>query len=435
MLYKLFSLVAITFLCLFSSNTYAKDAYSVRLTGQVEPGLQAYIQRVVKLAESNDGIVVLDIDTPGGRVDAALAIKNSLLDAQVPTVAYVNRNALSAGALIALSAEKLYMAPGGTIGAATPIIGDVTKKAPEKVVSALRSAFAGAAEARAKNPKIAKAMVDDSIEIAGISEKGKLLTLTSEEANKLKFSDGTASSLENALTLAGYTNINVLQQQPAIAEQIVRFITRGEVASLLMTIGFLALLLEFKGAGWGIAGLIAIACYGLLFWGHHIAGLAGGEEIAFIIVGVLLILLEILVIPGVGIAGIGGVGLLLYGLVMMLVGETVTGPAVVEAMTLVSISLILSVIGAVILLRLLFGKSSDSKLVLDNGYAEPNVNTPNTVKIGDTGITTTMLRPAGIALINGQRIDVVTQGDLMEAQQAVIVHSIEGNRVVVKALT
>ncbi len=376
---------------------------------------------------------MLDIDTPGGRVDAALAIKNILLDAKVPTIAYVNRNALSAGALIALSAEKLYMVPGGTIGAATPIIGDVSKKAPEKVVSALRSAFAGAAEARGRDPKLAKAMVDDSIDIPDISKPGKLLTLTTEEAKKLEFIDGVSISLSDALNKAGFEDVRIFEQKPALAENIVRFITRGEVASLLMTIGFLAVLLEFKGAGWGIAGIIALLCYGLLFWGHHIAGLAGGEEIAFVGIGIGLILLEVLVIPGIGIAGIGGAALLIYGLVMMLVGETVTPDAVMGAMLTVSIAAIASIVLAVVMIRVMFGRAEGNKLILTDSYADGKaVATDHDIKIGDRGQATTMLRPAGIAIINGQRMDVVTQGDLIDVNQAIVVHSVEGNRVVVR---
>ena len=217
----------------------SQRVYVATISGSIDLGMTPYIKRVLREAtDSTASTVVLDINTPGGRLDAAFEIKDSLLKAEVPIIAYVNREAFSAGALIAIASNKIYIAPGGVLGAATPV--DSTgEKASEKVVSAVRTDFKSVAELRGRDTNIAEAMVDDEVAIEGLVEKGKLLTLTSTEALKWGYSEGEASNIDALLKAEGLASATIIYVQPSFSERLVRFITNPVVAGILISLGFL----------------------------------------------------------------------------------------------------------------------------------------------------------------------------------------------------
>lgn len=416
----------------------------ITINGEIEHGVVAYVERALKTAQ-NDGAtaLIVEINTPGGRVDSALAIKDSLLSAQTPTIAFINHNALSAGALIALSMDKIYMTEGSTIGAATPVTGD-SEKASEKMVSALRSAFASTAEATDRDPEIARAMVDEDIEIKDIVEKGKLLTLTAKEAQKLGLTNGITTTIDAALANAGIENISEkdIQFIPISAsENFVRFITSGMVASILLTLGFLGMLLEFKAPGWGLAGLISVIAYGLFFWGHHLAGLAGWEDILLMILGVLLILLELFIIPGTGLAGLLGFVSLIAGLAMAMVGSEQgwSSQALIDAATMVSATFVVGLILSLTILKLIFKRAVfNSGFVLKDSYIDQEKEQikekleKNPLEIKQKGMAVTDLRPAGTALFEDEKFSVVTEGSFIEKGTKLKIIDIEGVRIVVR---
>lgn len=425
----------------------SNKVYKIELRGEVETGLSAFIERGVKTAEAgNAKAFLLDIDTPGGRVDAALQIKDLLLSSKVPVITYVNRHALSAGALIAMAGEKMYMAPGSAIGAATPIIGEVTEKAPEKIVSALRSSFASTAEARGRSPNVAKAMVDDEISFGTYAPSGKLLTLTAQEAKRLEFTDGIKNTQEDVLSAVNASDADIIVLTPSAAENFVRFITSAMVSSLLLTIGFLGITLELKTPGFGFGGLLAIAAYGLFFWGHHLAGLAGMEDILLVLGGVFLIILEIFVIPGFGVIGLAGLIAVLAGLIMALTGnpDVVPVEAYIDAATNVSIALFSAIVLALIVVKMIFKDNMfSSGFVLTGSYRDDhNVSQSeakykeheiaNTLKIGEKGKAHTALRPAGTAIFKDKKYSVVTEGDFIDAKANIEIVLIEGGRIVVR---
>ena len=203
--------------------------------------------------------VILEINTFGGRLDAAVLIRDAFLNARVRTVAFVNKRAISAGALIALAAEKIVMADGGTIGAATPVQigqpGSPAQPVEEKTVSFVRKEFRATAESRKRPPLIAEAMVDADVEIPGLIQKGKLLTLTTEEALKHKVADFRADTLEGVLERLGLAGAEVRRPSPNWAENLVRFLTHPVVSSLLITIGMLGIILEILTPGFGCPAL------------------------------------------------------------------------------------------------------------------------------------------------------------------------------------
>ena len=407
----------------------------VPITGTIELGMAPFVARALSEATaSGASAVVLDLDTPGGRVDAAWKIIDDLRDAEVPTFAYVNRRALSAGAMIALAADRIYMRPGSTMGAATPVTGD-GEKASEKMVSAMRSEFRALAQDRGLDPMIAEAMVDESVEVPGVSEAGKLLTLTTAEATEIEVADGEVRDFLELLEEVGLEGAAVSELRPNWAEAIVRFLTNPVVAPLLLSLGFLGIIVEVRTPSFGIAGAIGLGSLAAFFGAHHIVHLAGLEEILLFGAGVVLIALEILVIPGFGIAGILGTGAVLAAAVLGMVGQVPTFDQVFNAAGLVAFSIILVGVAGWALVRHLprsnrlaglFLRDSTSR---ETGYIS---TPPREDLVGQLGITTTDLRPAGVARVGDERIHVVTEGPWLEAETPVRVLEVGSGRVVVR---
>jgi membrane-bound serine protease (ClpP class) len=383
--------------------------------------------------------VLLDINTFGGRVDAAVAMRDALLNSPVRTIAFINQRAISAGALIALACDTLIMTTGGTIGAAAPVVGGGTgeaQPADEKAVSYVRSEFRATADARNRPAAIAEAMVDADVEIAGVIEKGKLLTLTTSQALEHKVADLRADTLHAALLAAGVPDAEVRVARQTWAETLVRFLTHPVVSSLLMTVGLLGLLVEIRTPGFAVPGTVGLLSLGLFFWGHWIVQLAGWEELLLVSLGVLLLMVEVFVIPGFTVAGITGIVALVAGLGMTLVGAGATMNAILVALGRVAISILLAMAGALALLRLLPRLPFGRRLVLETdmqanlGYG----SAPETDRrwLGRSGTALSPLRPAGIAEIDGTRIDVVSDGEFIEAGTPILVTRVDGNRIVVR---
>jgi membrane-bound serine protease (ClpP class) len=417
--------------------------YVIAIEGMIDLGLAPFLSRTIREAQEAGAVaVLLDINTFGGRVDAAVAMRDTLLNAPLRTIAYVNQRAISAGALIALACDTLIMTEGGTIGAAMPVVGggsEETKPADEKSVSYVRKEFRATAEVRKRPPELAEAMVDADIEIAGVIAKGKLLTLTASEAHEHKVAEFTAPTIDAALTAAGIAGAEMRQTRQTWAETLVRFLTHPVLSSLLMTVGLLGLLVEIRTPGFAVPGTVGLISLGLFFWGHWIVQLAGWEELLLIAVGVLLLALEVFVIPGTTLAGIGGTIALVGGLGMTLVGAGATVSVVMGALVRVAISILLAMAGAFALFRMLPSLPFGQRLVLANeiasncGYVSGAESEQRFV--GRTGIAVSPLRPAGIADIEGSRLDVVSDGAYIEAGSAIDVTRVDGNRIVVRRST
>jgi membrane-bound serine protease (ClpP class) len=332
------------------------------------------------------------------------------------------------------------MADGGTIGAATPVQmgapGGPAQPVEEKTVSYMRKEFRSTAEHRKRPPLVAEAMVDADVVIPGLVDKGKLLTLTTTEALAHKVADVRADSLEAVLAHLKLGNAEIRRVSENWAEQLVRFLTHPILSSLLMTVGMLGIIIELRTPGFGVPGALGITSLGLFFWGHWLVRLAGWEEILLVAVGLLLLAVELFVIPGFGITGILGILAILAGLVLSLLGAGATATSVVSAAARVAVSLLIAVVAAVALLRVLPRLPFGRQLVLDTGltaltgWASP----PESDRqwLGKRGTTVSPLRPAGIADLEGERVDVVSQGEWIDAGSPIEVIRVEGNRIVVR---
>jgi len=417
--------------------------FVARIEGVIDLGLAPFVERVLEeAATAGAAAVILEINTFGGRVDAAVLIRDALLRARVRTVAFVNKRAISAGALISLAAETIAMADGGTIGAATPVEiglpGAPAQPVAEKTVSYMRKEFRATAESRKRPPLLAEAMVDADVEIPGLSDKGKLLTLTTEEALKHGVADFRADNITAVLATLGLADAEIRRATQTWAETLVRFLTHPLVSSLLMTIGILGIIVELRTPGFGVPGALGITSLALFFWGHWLVRLAGWEELLLVGAGVILLAVELFVTPGFGITGIVGLAALLGGLGLSLVGAGATWEVIITAIGQVAVSLLLALAVSLAMLRFLprlpFGRRLvlETELTAQEGFA----SAPETDRawLGKRGTAASTLRPAGIADIEGERVDVVSDGEFIDEGEPITVVRVDGNRIVVRRL-
>lgn len=425
-------------LCLFLHSVFLNaQVYHIEISGTIDLGLPPYIERVIKEAQgAGASAILLEVNTFGGRVDAATQIKDLLLNTNLETIAFVNKRAISAGALISLSCKKIGMVPGSSMGAAT-VVDQGGEKAPEKAISYFRAEMGATAERNGRNRKIAEGMVDEDIEIEGLSEKGKLITLTAEDAVHWKMADYIAPTLNAFLDSLGMGDERIIYTKPNWAEDVVRFLTGPIVSSMLISLGLLGLFFEIKSPGWGVPGTLGLIFLALFFGSHYIIKLASSIEIILFFVGVGLLLLEIFVIPGFGFAGIAGIIAIIGGIYLSLVGalENVTWSDLGEAAYRLGIALLVTIGGAFLLAR--FGPRTSiwRKISLpdeqkrDQGYvASKDYHT----YIGKTGVALTPLRPAGMGRFGDERLDVVTEGEFIEQNAPIKIIGVEGYRLVVR---
>ncbi len=399
--------------------------FVVPIRGVIELGLAAFVERAVAEArQAGAAAVMVDLDTPGGRVDAGEAIRDALLEAGLPTIAFVSRRAQSAGALVALACDYLIMAPGSSIGAAEPI------PAEEKIVSALRAEFEATAQARGRDGRLAAAMVDKSIEIPGVVEAGKILTLPASQAVQLGFADALAQDRAAAAAAAGLAGARLVERFPNWAERVARFLTEPTVSSLLLTVGFLGLLYELASAGWGVAGSVGLASLALFFGARLLTGLAGWEVVILFLVGVALLVLELVAVPGFGIAGIPG-------LVAVFASLYLSFRDVRSAIYVIGGSVAMTALVGVLTFRYFKVSRTGQRIVLRERQApEQGYTAPSDLQrwVGRTGRALTPLRPGGAIEVDGERLDASTEGEFLEPGTPVRVVRAEGLRIVVRRL-
>lgn len=416
----------------------APVVYRIAVTGTVENGLAPYVARSLREAEAAGAAAAyLDIDTPGGRVDAAERISDAIRRSTVPVYAFVNPRAYSAGALIAISAREVYMRPGAVLGAATPVDGE-GRRAPEKIVSAMRAEFRAVAEERGLDPRIAEAMVDEEIEIPGLDRKGELLTLTSGEARKVGYAKGEVTDEAALLQAIGLTGAKVISTDPNWAEQVVRFLTNPLVSPLLLSLGVLGLVLEIKTGAFGLGGLVSLGALGLFFGSSFLLGLAGWEEVLLLGLGLIALAVEAFVLPGFGVAGVLGLGAIGTAIVLALVGAAPSSGEVTQALAILGASLLITAAVVYAWLRHIPNSNRFGGLFLRSGMAQSDgyISAARRADlVGQDGVAVTDLRPAGTAAFSGERVDVVTEGEYVSQGSAVRVLRSDGYRHVVRGLT
>lgn len=427
--------------------------YEIPIRGAIDPALLYVIRRGVAEAESHQAdAVIFVIDTPGGRVDVTRDIIDIIRSIRTPVFAFIERDAYSAGAIIALAVPVIYMAPGSVIGAATPMmmgpgggVQDLDEDISEKMKSGVAAMVRSAAEQGGHDPALAEAMVRREAEyIVGtnvISKAGELLTLTASEAEGI-LSRGTVPDLAALLEAEGLSGAEIRTLVVTPAERVARWI--AAMAPLLMMIGLGGIYLEIRTPGFGLPGMIGVIALALFFFGHHIAGLAGMEEVALFIIGCALLATEVFITPGFGVLGISGIALILVSLLSAMTwqppGEWMpsvsgSGATLQRALANLALAMVGTVVLGVITGKWIPRSRAVRPLVLtqstrrDNGFSASHDHSD---LVGREGIAEMNLHPSGRILIDGERINVISQGGFIEKGSPVRITEAHGNRIIVE---
>ena len=404
----------------------------------VELGLAAFVRRAI---ETNPDAVaiVIEVNTLGGRVDAAIQIRDALLEAEPRTVAFIHPRAISAGALISLACDNIIMTEGGTIGAATPIQaapGGQAEAVGEKMVSYMRAEMRATAEANGRRGDIAEAMVDNEVVIKRIVEAGKLLTLDTDQAIKLGMADAKAADLDAVMQTLALEDPEIVTAEANWGEEIARWLTEPTVSGLLLSVGMLGLMVAFYTRSVGAFTLVGFMALGLFFGGHAVVHLVGWEEALLFVSGVLLVLVEVFFVPGLGVPGVLGLIFVIAALVLALIGVPLdvsfeTG-VLADAMTRVLLSLLGAFVLALVFMRLLSKTAMGRALVLED--AETGfLSAPSASDlVGQTGEALTDLRPAGKVVVDGERHEATSEREFIARGSRVRVIGKDGPALVVR---
>ena len=426
--------------------------FVIPIHGTVSEPQFFFLRRALKEAQrENASAVILDVDTFGGRVDAAMDEMDALLNSRIPTIAFVNTKAISAGSLISLAAKKIYMHPNAVIGASAVVGGegeDLKETMKEKSTSMVVAKARGTAKASGHPEDVAEAFVRKESEVKRgdtvVDSKETLLTLNTDDATKLYdgqplLAAGRADSIEDLIKVAGLHG-SIRRIEPTGFETIASWLTM--ISPLLLMAGLACGYMEFKVPGFGIFGILSIVFFGLFFGSYFIAGLAGWEAVIIFSVGLLLVLGELFLHPGTMIPGLIGVLLMLGSLVWAMVDHWPGTPAMPtsEELQRPMFNLVIALAGGgifmAVMAKFLPQTSIFRRLVLStSSQSGPAVTVPVVnfeLHAGDTGVASTTLRPAGKAEFGGTAHDVITAGDFITAGTKVRVVAVDGMRVIVE---
>ncbi|MBK4212328.1 nodulation protein NfeD [Bacillus pumilus] len=405
-----------------------QKVHVIPIEDTVEKGLSKFIERSFEQAKSERAKhIILDINTPGGAVDAALEIADTIRASDIPVTAFVNHRALSAGAFLALNADQIYMTPNGKMGAAAIIDGE-GNAADQKSESLWLAEMSDAAEKQGRDPKYALAMADIDIDAkeAG-APKGELLTFNTDRALQFGYAEGEAKNMDDLLQKLKLQDASVQYDEVSFAEKVARFLTHPIVIPILLSIASLGLVVELYSPGFGVPGTMGVTALLLFFYGHLVAGFAGYETLFLFLAGIALIILE-LFLPG-GIVGV-------IGLICVVVSLFLAAGSFTEMAISILIATAVSTI-AVILLTKVLGKRMKffKKFILTDSTNKESGYVSNETRedlVGQIAVTATALRPSGTIVLGDERIDVVSEGAFIDKDEQVKIVKAEGSRIVVR---
>ena len=462
------------------SGSHHDKVSIIPLIGMIDGGIYNSLKRRVEIAKENGStLIIFEIDTFGGQLEPAFEISEHISSIKdIKTIAFIPTKAISAGSLIAISCNEIYMSPQAELGDCEPIVPSSEggyKTVGEKIQTVLRTKFRKFAEKNGYPVLLAEAMVTKEIEvyrvvteenpegfyISGrelkelneeernkfkskklIIEEGKLLTMHAKEAYEYQFAKEIVEDRKGLLKLLNIENVTPNILETNWSEEMVRFL--GRIAPVLLGIGLAGLWMEFKSPGFGLPGIIGISCLAIVFLSKHLVGLAETPEIIMFFIGIVLIAVEILFIPGFGIAGIPGIILILIGAILSFQDFTIPRtPYDVDMFVNNIFTVMCSLIGSGITIFLLFrfmpGIPFFNRLVLtssetsQSGFVIPPQPAGKSSLVGKKGKSLTALHPTGKIEVDTNTLDVVTEGEYIEKGKIVEIIEISGNRIVVKA--
>lgn len=432
-------------LCFVASLSFvaAQRVYKVDVKEHIGPNAWRTVNLAYKAAkEQQASVFLVELNTFGGAVNFADSIRTKLLDSEMRTVVFINNNAASAGALISLAADEIYMRKGGSIGAAS-VINQTGEIMPEKYQSYMRGLMRATAEAKGRDPKIAEAFVDQDVSLPALKPDGKLLTLTTSEAVKAGIANGEVENLAGLYTALQIDKKLVTQHEVTFIDVIISLLINPVVSGFLIMGIIGGIYFELQSPGIGFALVVAVVCGSLFFAPLYLQGLADNWEIALFVIGILLVALEVFVIPGFGLAGVLGITAMLCGLAFSMVDNDFLDFKLTQPGLLMNSFLI--VIGAItlsIVVMFVFGKnlmrsSLFKRLVLQDEQTAESGYTSSQLKVDlilKNGITKTVMRPGGKIEIEGVWYDAVALDGYIEAGEQIYVEKHENYNLFVRKL-
>lgn len=391
-----------------------------------------------------DGIL-LEINTFGGELASAEKIRTLLLEAPVPVYAFINKNAASAGALISIACDSIYMSSGASIGAAS-VVNQEGEIMPDKYQSYMRSLMRATAEKNGRNPLIAEAMVDPDTAIDSISAKGKVLTFTTKEAIKNHYCNGEANSKEEVLQLLNFQNYTLEEQEMGWLDSVIYFLINPVVSSILIILIVGGIYFELQAPGLGLPIIIAISAALLYFAPHYLQGLAAHWEILLFIVGLILLIIELFAIPGFGFLGISGVILMVSALILSMIFNIgfdfsyAPRGALLNKFFNVLSSLIIGFFLSLWLGKKLFTTRTrfgalalNTELEGSKGFVAQDMQYFE--KVGKQGVALTFMRPVGKVEIDGEIFDATSETGVIEKGETIVVTRFENSQLFITKAT
>jgi len=416
--------------------------YKFDIKEEISPPALRRTQRAFETADSlNADLILLHLNTYGGMVDVADSIRTRIMQSGIPVIVFIDNNAASAGALISIACDQIYIRTGGNIGAAT-VVNQTGEVVPDKYQSYMRSMMRATAEAKGRDPEIAQAMVDPSIVVDGVIEDGKVLTFTASEAVKNGFAEGIAENVEEVLSKAGIEHYKIVEQKLTFIDRIINFLISPIVSGLLIMLILGGIYFELQTPGVGFPILVAIIAAVLYFAPFYIEGLASNFELILFGVGFILIAIEVFAIPGFGVTGVLGIMFVVSGLAFAMVGNRgldfsgVPATDIVMAFMIVIISFFVSIVGSIYLSKKLLTTNRLGEIALDAVQNKEDGFTSADKKmqelIGKTGVAFTMLRPSGKIEIEDDVFDATALSGYIEKGDKVKVVKYETSQLFVK---
>ncbi len=416
------------FIILISISASAQDnvftVYKFGIKEEIAPPVQRKTQQAFEEAkELKADLILIHMNTYGGMLDAADSIRTMILKSEIPVYVFIDNNAASAGALISIACDSIYMTPGANIGAAT-VVDQTGKPLPDKYQSYMRSMMRSTAESKGRDPDIAQAMVDERIYIPGITDTGQVLTFTAREAMKYDFCEGIAESVNEVMELAEIENYKIVEQRFSGIDKIIHFLINPFVSGILIMVIIGGIYFELQSPGVGFPLAAAFVAALLYFAPLYLEGLAEHWEIILFIIGVILIAIEIFVAPGFGVPGILGILFILAGLTLSMTGNMgfdFTGIAmtgVIKSFFIVVIAMFTSLLLSFYISRKIFTSTIFGHLALDSTQKREDgfISSNNVYKsmVGKTGEAYTVLRPAGKVIVEGQIFDATAEAGFID---------------------
>ena len=427
----------------------------------IEPAAWRLTKRAFEKAKERDAdYMLLSLNTYGGLVNIADSIRTQILNSPIPVLVYITNNAASAGALISIAADSIYMNAGARMGAAS-VVNQQGQVMPEKYQSYMRSTMRATAEAQGRdtlvrgrdtiirwhrNPRMAEAMVDPRIVIDGVVDSTEILTFTTQEAIDNGYCEGEAQSIPQVLRMANLEPYTLYSYQPSGLEKFTGLLMSPALQGILIMLIVAGLYFELQSPGIGFPLIIALAAGALYFAPLYMEGIAEHWELGLFVLGLILIAVELFVIPGFGVAGVAGIMLTIAGLVLSMVDNIVFDyqfqwqqavRAVLQSFLVVAVSIFLSLVLSLYLSKKVLTSSRFSQFVLDStqnkdeGYI--GVETRQRDLVGKTGTAHTVLRPGGKVLVDGEIYDARSEIGFIDKGETVrVIQYGTGQLVVIK---